>query len=60
MMRRVCRCWGSVAGWEGYVANDREWRVDLVMVVIYLSLVVWIFKAWYNTHVRGESKHIVH
>ena len=45
MMRRVCRCWGSVAGGMDMWRSDREWRIDLLLVVIYLSLVVWIFKS---------------
>ena len=34
---------------------DRECRVDSVLVDIHLSLVEGFSKAWYNTHIRGES-----
>ena len=44
-MRRVCWCWGSLAGGRDMWRPDREWRDDLVLVVNYLSLVAWIFKS---------------
>ena len=45
MMRRICRSWDSVAAVRAMWRPDRERRVDLVLVVIFLSLVVWLFKS---------------
>ena len=59
MMRRVCRCWGFVAG--GGVCGDLIAN-RLFGIGSHLSIIGILVccKAWYNAHVCNELKHVVY